>query len=805
MPNTVLITEKRSQAVSISEAFGGRRAGDGMEINLDGKPVHVIWASGHLLSHQPPDEANPDISWTDPKTLIPIPEPKLKPSKNSSKYLGPIKSALSSASEVILCTDPDREGEGIGRNILLAAGYKGPVRRMLLSGGMDKASIKKAAASIRPGSATIAMWRAQEARALADWMWQIPTRLYTMSARKGLMGEHLGTGRAPVSVGRVQTTTLKLVVDRDLEIDHFVPRKHYRLAIDITQGASKARLKFVPDIPKELIGEPVPGIEWVETEKGQRPIFTDRAVMATVYRDIAALNGNSYPLTVTTKPRQRHAPDCYSLTDLQKACGRRFKMTAAQVLDSASKLYLEGHISYPRTEHGHLPPEMWDEAPGIMKALASIGAMEAACGQLLALIEAPGASYPRPKVYQKKDAPHFGLAPTTKVPREGSLPKALANVYQAVTERYLQAHGKAMQLSATQVQMTLPVSSFGPAKDSRFSATGTTVIDPGWTALFGDPDEKKGEAKLPKLETGEANLVGPAVDPDTTKAPPRYTEPSLLEAMLNAQRFASDSAEAKILKAAEGIGTPATRDKIIETLIERGYLQRSKSFLISTPGGRDLIAHTPEGVQSVALTAQWERELSEMAALPDADAVASRDAFIKRQRDHLEALVRDAIPAISSATPSGIHARHGASSMRPPTEKMLSYAKTLADRKGIPLPKDAVKNGDVCKAFLDEHGASTSAPPSSKQIEFAKKLAAERSISPPEGFETSYQTCKRFIESCLSDGSGASSGGTASDSRPPSEKQIDFAKKIAERRNISIPSASLKNAAMLSQWIERNK
>ncbi len=277
---TGIIAEKRSQADAIATAFDLRLANGCYEGNTDVLGhVTLVWARGHLFELQEPDAAKPGATWTDPATLLPLPtSPAPQLMKDAASSYKNIAAKLKGAARMVIATDPDREGEAIGRDILAAMKYNGPTARAWLTKGLDKKSIISSFESLRAGADTESIYAAQQARAVADWQYQFVTRAYTAAGRHGLLGDHLGTGsgRASVtSVGRVQSPTVRMIVERDRAIANFKPQDHFVVTIDCKQGDNVVTLKYAPVFTKEEVGEPTDGVVWRPKGNGQEPLFTN--------------------------------------------------------------------------------------------------------------------------------------------------------------------------------------------------------------------------------------------------------------------------------------------------------------------------------------------------------------------------------------------------------------------------------------------------------------------------------------------------------------------------------------------------
>ena len=369
----LLITEKPSQCKDIAAAMGYSKSGK----FFTGKDITLAPAVGHLLEHVEPEKVIKDLSWGNPRSLLPIQRKvPTQPIAKTASALTAIKSLATKATSIIIATDPDREGEGIGREILDHIKWKGPVQRLWLVGGMDKASIKKAMSSLRPGDETVGMYRAQQARALSDWAYMLVTMSTTAAGRHGVFGPILGTGapkESVVSVGRVQTPTLAMVVKRDLIIENFKPTDHFSVYLDIEQAGATARLNYSATVAEKDLEAPFPGVVWIEgsgKDPTPKPLFVDESMVDAFTDRVAALG--KVTLKVERKDIRKSPPKPYSMTTLQQEMNKRFKLTAKNTLSAAQELYESGFLSYPRTERDLWPMQLFDDdAADVIKALCT--------------------------------------------------------------------------------------------------------------------------------------------------------------------------------------------------------------------------------------------------------------------------------------------------------------------------------------------------------------------------------------------------------------------------------------------------
>lgn len=829
----VVLCEKKSQADTVAAGIGLSTSGPFYEGEYAGKHYRIVWARGHLFERAPPEEVVPNITWDNIETLSPLPKnPPLKLRGDVRKLFNGLKAAFDSADEVIIGTDPDREGEAIGRSIVEACRYRGPLFRLWLAGGADAASIRKAFANLRASALTESAYEAQQARDVADWQTQILTRATTIAGRLSLLGAPLAQGRGRagvVSVGRVQTPTLKILVDRDLTIENFTPTTYWVPTLAIAQGAHQCTLHYVHAIAKTLVGEDVPGVTWHENESGAlRPLFTDRAAVKAFEQRLNALAGTAVDVAAETKPTVKKPPLPFSLTSLQAEMNRKHRLTASQTLEAASELYLKGHLSYPRTERELLPAALWNDAPELMLAIATVPGMEPARSSLPLT---RGVQSEKPRCYTEKDLEHHGLIPTTTLPDFDRLPGPQRKIWEAVTRRYIESH--LPPAKGEKVTLTVRVRAEGMTREipSTFETSGERITDPGWMAAFGAADKDT----IPPVAGGPAKIVAGSAREEHTKPPPRFTEASLLEAMLNAGRYAEDKDAERLLKRVEGIGTPATRDKILGTLKDRAYVrvekQKKAEYLISTDRGRALIQHVPALLKSVETTAQWETELGEIEELPRAQARERRLRFCDTTTAAFEQIIADLRTRIEALPAEQRQIAAKGPSVSP---KMIEFARSIAARLKVEPPANLTTDFSVCKAFIEGHKeAFMKAPPAPgggnrtptpAMVNFAKKLAAEKGLQIPPGTLGSFDKTSTFIDETLArktpgetakSGTQSKANGTQRSGRPeesgttagvkaPTEAMVIQAERTAARLNVTLPPEARTNFQSCRSFLDQH-
>lgn len=609
----VFLCEKPSQGRDIARVVGAAQKGLGC---MSGDGVAVTWAIGHLLEMAEPDAYGEQYRHWSIEHLPIVPQEwryRLKPKVHEQHDA--VMRLLRQASEVVIATDADREGETIARELLDAADYRGRVQRMWFA-ALDEASLKKALANLLPGEQTAPLYQAGLGRARADWLVGMNlTRLYTRLAQAaGYTGV--------TSVGRVQTPTLALVVARDRLIESFVPLPYFDMQVTVAVAAGTFTGNWV--VP-ETVADP----------DGR---CLDRALAETAARRVQGQIGRI--LTAETRRRSEAAPLPFTLSDLQQEASRRHGMGAQQVLDLAQVLYERYKlITYPRTDCPYLPPSQHADA---VQVLAALRQTDPAMASLVAMVD-PAC---RGRVWNAvavEASAHHGIIPTAQAGDLGALSASERSVYDLIRRRYLAQFCPDFEYDETRVTAEVA--------GERFRASGRIERVSGWKAVLGEArigaptDEAaasrdtledtgedaatSGRQPLPMMQTGEACRTQAARVLDRqTQPPPRYTEGTLIAAMKSVARLVTDARLKAVLKETSGIGTEATRAAILETLLQRDYVQRQgrKGQLVSTPSGRMLIDVLPAAVRDPATTALWEQALDDIA-----QGRCTLDAFLERQ------------------------------------------------------------------------------------------------------------------------------------------------------------------------------
>jgi len=592
------LCEKPSQGRDIARVLDAHNRSDGYQYNTT---VTVTWCFGHLLSLAAPEEYDPGLKhWRIEHLPFIPPAWRLVIRPEVRRQFRIIEKLLKQADTVVIATDADREGETIAREILEHCRWRGPVRRLWLS-ALDDTSIRRALACLRPDEHTFPMYLAGSGRARADWLVGINmTRLCTL-----LTPRHKGV----LSVGRVQTPALRLVVDRDREISHFMPRPFWRVDVRLREGEQTFLAQWQPD------GACCDGEGHCLSESAARA-----AAGRLAHADKAEIQD------ITTRRVKKGPPLAFTLSDLQQTCSKQWGMGAQQVMDLAQRLY-ETHkaISYPRTDCGYLPVSMHEEAPQVIAALI-------ADDNTLGLLAERMNLQQRSRVWNDGNiTAHHGIIPTRQTGVLAPMSDDERKVYGLICRHFLAQFLPDYEADKTELRLR--------CAGETLLAKGTTPVVSGWRQLFTcelaetRPEEVQRIPAFSRGQTCTAEQVD--VRARQTQPPEHYTEGTLIAAMKNAARFVTDERLKQRLKENAGIGTEATRAGIIQTLMKRGYLEKRGRFLLSTGLAATLIDILPDALKNPGTTALQEQMLDDVAAQK-----MTLEAFMAQQQHAVTALVR---------------------------------------------------------------------------------------------------------------------------------------------------------------------
>ncbi|TYO74790.1 DNA topoisomerase III [Pseudomonas sp. CK-NBRI-02] len=598
----LFLCEKPSQAKDIAKVLGATRKADGC---WQGSDVCVTWCIGHLLETAPPDSYDERYKRWNLADLPIIPEKwKMLVKPKTASQFKAVKRLLGEARELVIATDADREGEMIARELVEHCRYRGPIQRLWLS-ALDDASIRKALARLLQGQETFSLYHSALGRSRADWLIGMNmSRLFTLLGRQsGYQGV--------LPVGRVQTPTLRLVVDRDRSIADFVPVPYW--AIDVQLQSSGSVFTAQWRAPEDNCDD---------QGRCLNPALAQQAAV-----DMQAA-GSAQVTKVATERVREAAPLPFDLGTLQEVCSKKLGLGAQETLDIAQALY-ETHklITYPRSDCGYLPLSQHGEAPGILAAL------QRADGSL-APLQAHLEPQRRSRAWNDaKVSAHHGIIPTAASDPSRLPPKHKA-VYTLIRARYLAQFLPNHEYDRTQAEFD--------CAGHALRAVGKQIVEPGWRRALPEAltPAKGREAPppqvLPTLNQGQACAVHDLQLKDLWTQPPKpFTEGDLIKAMKNVAKLVDDPLLKQKLKETTGIGTEATRASIIQGLLDRGYLVKNGKALSATPAAFSLIDAVPRAIADPGTTAIWEQALDMVQS-----GEMSLEEFVARQSAWMGKLVQ---------------------------------------------------------------------------------------------------------------------------------------------------------------------
>lgn len=660
----------------------------------------VTWCIGHIMRSYEPQEYNPDWEkWNFNSLPMIIEEWKIKVETSKSAQFKVIKGLLSTVDEVVNAGDPGREGQLIVDEVLHFLKNKKPVKRILLF-ALDLKSIRQALGQMEDNSKFHPLYEAGVCRGYADWLMGMnATRAYTLLAQK--------TGyKGVLSVGRVQSPTLAIVVRRDEEIDKFIPHDYYTIMGTFNHSNNSFNAYWKPN-------ENTP-LQFLDSENK----IIDKNLAVSIANKVKGNKG-----TVTDyeeKDGKEPPPLPFNLSKMQIYANARWGMSAKEVLDTCQALYEKHELqTYPRTDCQYLPENQFTDAPLI---IAHIGKSHS---QLTTAAQNATPTLKSNAWDDSKLGDHFGLIPTKKEAVLSQLTQNEQRIYQTVCERYLSQFYPACEFRTASVTIE--------CQAEIFKANGKVITSPGWKAIFGndeDVEEKKGsdeeEQIFPALKSGLlVDCINSKLSEKKTSPPSRYTEGTLIKAMTNIHTLVSDIEQKKKLKEKKGIGQEATRTGILENLFKRTLLVRQGKQIISSSAGRALVKVLPKKITDPALTAIWEDALDKIA-----EGKMSAQAFKQKQNEWVIKLVDEArnaqidkIEQILPATKGGTSKSYTPSKTSAPSKSgTTSSSSVKSTPKGKSCPK--CKTGSLVKKTAKASGKEFMACntwPTCDYVEWPKK------------------------------------------------------------------------------------
>ena len=555
----VCIAEKPSVAKEIADILGARSRHDGY---YEGNGYQVTWTFGHLCTLKEPHDYTPMWQKWSLSSLPMVPPRfgiKLINDKGIEKQFATIERIMKSADMIVNCGDAGQEGELIQRWVMQKAQVKCPVKRLWVS-SLTEEAIREGFATLKDQSEYQALYEAGLSRAIGDWLLGMnATRLYTIK---------YGKNRQVLSIGRVQTPTLALIVKRYLEIANFVPQQYWELktiyrdtTFSVTEGRFDSEEKAREALDK-ITGEP----------------FT--------VTDVTAKNGTELP------------PKLYDLTSLQVDCNKKFGLSAEQTLQTIQSLYEKKITTYPRVDTTFLSDDIYPKCQNILKGLRDYQTLT------IPLMDKP--LIKSKKVFDnKKVTDHHAIIPTGVYPQ--GLTDLEKKVYNLVATHFIAVFYPDCKFRTTTV--------LGESAGVEFKTSGKVITEPGWRVVFAgeqSDEDKEKENLLPEFTKGESGPHTPGLAEKWTQPPKNYTEATLLRAMETAGKLVDDEELRDAMKE-NGIGRPSTRAAIIETLFKRNYIRREKKNIVATQTGIELIGLIRnELLKSAELTGRWEKKLRDI-------------------------------------------------------------------------------------------------------------------------------------------------------------------------------------------------
>jgi DNA topoisomerase-3 len=558
----VCIAEKPSVAKEIADILGAKQRKDGY---YEGNGYQVTWSFGHLCELKEPHEYDSAYREWNLNMLPILPQKfgiKVKNDKGVEKQFNTIATLFENAEEVINCGDAGQEGELIQRWIFSKANCKKPLKRLWIS-SLTEEAIREGFKKLKDGKEYESLYYAGYSRAAADWLLGMnATRLFTIK---------YGNGKQVLSVGRVQTPTLAMIVNRQLEINAFKSAIFFELK-------TKYRDVIFNGVIDRFYGD--------EKSKGE-------AILASI---------KDAPFGITSveiKKGKETAPRLFDLTSLQVECNKKFAYSAEDTLKIIQNLYEKKLVTYPRVDTTYLPNDMYPKISGILKSMANYQSL------VKPLLE--GEIRKSTKVFDdKKVTDHHAIIPTDV--RAQGLMGNESLVYDTIAKRFLAAFYPDCEVSNTTV--------LGAAKEMEFKATGKQILEPGWRVVYGKEttgeEEEEKIQLLPEFVQGESGPHEAFLAEGKTSPPKAFTEATLLRAMETAGKQVEDEELRELMKD-NGIGRPSTRAAIIETLFRRNYVKRERKNLVPTITGMELIrVINNELLKSAEMTGNWEFKLRQI-------------------------------------------------------------------------------------------------------------------------------------------------------------------------------------------------
>ncbi|MEZ8292799.1 DNA topoisomerase [Vibrio splendidus] len=742
----LIIVEKKNMAELLCEAMKWQCSGSQGSGTFENEKVIIKWASGHLHTFPEPEVVKPEIDWQHIRKLTPVKYElryiiKQDFGRQSPKRLmDGIRQIVrnNNISEIILGTDSDREGEAIGWEILMDLKWKGPLRRAWFAGGVDLVSFQNAMKDLKAGDYYKSAWRSVQARSLSDWMYQYLVRAYTIVARGGYLGPNLGQGnkkQSVMSTGRVQTPTLAICVQREFEIRNFVPIDFFNLSATFTPMKDvMIKGKYIPVVTQEVIDSQPKGVKWEPSKElpkdGQPepldvPYITGPGTVEEFKNRVMAVKDKAIVKQYREGQKKISPPKTWDTPTAQSMVGKDLGISSSLAQVVLEDLYEQKWITYARTSESALPMAYYAPADLNMRLTALTPIVDMNIGQIaqraMNIHQNKDQEYKKfqPAVFKNKEMPHHGIIPTYHNATESELsniaPKKndkgkikhtsahMRKAYLLVAKQFIQSLLPPCTTANQAILFSVPTEDIMGNKESFFKATSARIVDMGWKSFFGKSENGN---SYPPLTNGQLSPLKDFIkEKSKTKCPERFLIADLPKVMDSIAKFETDPKLRAKLKLTSGIGTSATRPKIIDTLQERDFIEVKQEKVYATQRGIDCYRCVPNTLRIPAVTAQWEDylELIEKQKC-DMKAQEMRDAFLSKQTERIDKIITSLInqyaEKLDSLPSTKGSSQQGGGKVTP---KMCSAIKAIARKKDLTLENDTLTDFKKAKAFLDKH------------------------------------------------------------------------------------------------------
>lgn len=646
---TVCIAEKPSVAKDIARILGATAQRDGY---YEGNGYQVTWTFGHLCELKNPEDYTPMWKTWSLGALPMVPERfgiRLKNDKGIERQFATIANLFTHADCIINCGDAGQEGELIQRWVMQKASVKCPVKRLWISSMTDEA-IREGFANLKAAEEYKSLYEAGLCRAIGDWLLGMnATRLYTMKYLS-----NRAKGQPVLSIGRVQTPTLALIVKRQEEIENFKPEPYWVLTTNYRDTTFTAVLQSEEEEAAEAAKLGNSNANAVAARRGFTTEEEGREALEKI-RD-----AEFFVTSVTKKNGTEAPPHLYDLTSLQVDCNKKFGYSSDLTLQLIQSLYEKKLTTYPRVDTRFLPDDVYPKCGQIMNGIYAYYKEQIDPLRGAALRKSK-------KVFDNsKITDHHAIIPTGEAPR--TMTDTERNVYNLVALRFISVFHPDCKFQTTTV--------LGEAAEVPFKVTGKVIVEPGWRTVYATDKDKESEKSqeenadeertLPVFTKGEHGPHVPDLAQKQTQPPKPYTEATLLRAMETAGKLVDDVELREAMKE-NGIGRPSTRAAIIKTLFSREYIRLQRKSIFATERGVQLIGLIKEELlKSAELTGRWEKKLRE---------IERQEYDAKQFIDELKAMVTDIVRQVLSDNTNRLTA------MATPTPDALAHLKAKADKK----------------------------------------------------------------------------------------------------------------------------